>query len=418
MEWSIRAPAKVTVLLWHASHGALVTMWFAGFPVALPPWQVAQRTMSPAWFIRAPAKVAVLLWQVSHGELVATWACGLPGAPSPLWQAAQLLMIPLWSFLDLAGRAFGDGAAIGAADALGAAAPGTNPVGPAGAGVIAVGVAARDDAALRAGVLVGTVAPAKVTVLKWQFPHGADVTMWLAGLPTAHLPLWQLAQGPSAWAWSINRKSRHVVVRWQPSHRFVVRGCNSGSPGAVMVLWQATHLVGVPSKRPLEWQEAQETLMCVPLSGKPVRKWLNGVVNGDCAKAGVTLNATTAKTAGNILLIDLNEIIEYVPHSATCVIKGPGACQTAQIVFRSDSSDLSCRQQSVRMATAAEIACDLGVGRREAVGRLWPESSPPRRVNEVLTAVFEWQRNGTTWRIWLGDLAAVFGECCDPAPRE
>jgi len=39
-----------------------------------------------------------------------------------------------------------------------------------------------------------------------------------------------------------------------------------------MVLWQPMHCVGVPLKRPLMWQDAQETLMCVPVSGKLVAK--------------------------------------------------------------------------------------------------------------------------------------------------
>lgn len=86
----------------------------------------------------------------------------------------------------------------------------------------------------------------------------------------ANLLLWQLAHGPVACAWSMNAKSRHVVVRWQASHRKVVLGCDCGKPGAVIVLWQPMHWVGVFFMRPLTWQEAQLTLTCVPVSGKPV----------------------------------------------------------------------------------------------------------------------------------------------------
>jgi len=37
-------------------------------------------------------------------------------------------------------------------------------------------------------------APANVIVLLWQVSHGALVGMWLGGLPTAVTPLWQAAQ--------------------------------------------------------------------------------------------------------------------------------------------------------------------------------------------------------------------------------
>ena len=70
----------------------------------------------------------------------------------------------------------------------------------------------------------------------------------------------------------MNGVSRHVVVRWQPSHRFVVRGCVCGAPGAVAVLWQPMHCIGVFFMRPLTWHAAQLTLICVPVSGNPVEK--------------------------------------------------------------------------------------------------------------------------------------------------
>ncbi len=44
--------------------------------------------------MRAPAKVTVLLWQASQGALVTTWLVGLPGAATPLWQLAQLPVMP------------------------------------------------------------------------------------------------------------------------------------------------------------------------------------------------------------------------------------------------------------------------------------------------------------------------------------
>jgi hypothetical protein len=42
--------------------------------------------------MRAPAKVTVLLWQVSHGAVVAMWVGGLPAAVTPLWQLAHPLL--------------------------------------------------------------------------------------------------------------------------------------------------------------------------------------------------------------------------------------------------------------------------------------------------------------------------------------
>jgi hypothetical protein len=177
------------------------------------------------------------------------------------------------------------------------------------AAATAGGLVAVDGGTFGAGTLLGTVAPAKLTVLKWQFPQGAEVTMWLFGLPSASLPLWQLAQGPIAWTWSINRKSRHVVVWWQLSHRVVVIGCDCGSPGAVIVSWQPIHCVGMPLKRPFTWHEAHATLACVPVSGNPVKKWLNEVVDTDCAWPGAARSSNAVAWTHNISPDDLNEII-------------------------------------------------------------------------------------------------------------
>lgn len=73
------------MLLWQVSHGLLVTMCLADFPVAVVPlWQLAQFAMMPVWFIRAPANVAVLLWQVSHGLFVTRCLADFPVAVLPL----------------------------------------------------------------------------------------------------------------------------------------------------------------------------------------------------------------------------------------------------------------------------------------------------------------------------------------------
>jgi hypothetical protein len=45
------------------------------------------------------------------------------------------------------------------------------------AAATAGGLVAVDGGTFGAGTLLGTVAPAKLTVLKWQFPQGAEVTM-------------------------------------------------------------------------------------------------------------------------------------------------------------------------------------------------------------------------------------------------
>jgi hypothetical protein len=75
-----------------------------------------------------------------------------------------------------------------------------------------------------------------------------------------------------------------------------------------MVLWQPTHSVGVFLKRPLTWQLAQRTVTCVPVSGNPVEKWLNGAVNADCAQAGATTSSIAAAMAVNLRTNDLNKI--------------------------------------------------------------------------------------------------------------
>ena len=40
------------------------------------------------------------------------------------------------------------------------------------------------------------VPPSHVAVLWWQVSHGAVVGTWFADLPSADVPLWQLAQAP------------------------------------------------------------------------------------------------------------------------------------------------------------------------------------------------------------------------------
>ena len=107
-----------------------------GLPLAVVPlWQLAQLLVMPVWLILAPANEVVLLWQVSQAAVVTMWVVGLPLAVVPLWQLAQ----------------------------------------PGDAGVI-------------------ILAPANEAVLLWQVSQAAVVTMCVVGLPLAVVPLWQLAQ--------------------------------------------------------------------------------------------------------------------------------------------------------------------------------------------------------------------------------
>ncbi len=56
----MRPPSNVVVDLWQVSHGAVVTMWFAGLPVAVwPLWQEAQPDVMPVWSMRPRENVEV-----------------------------------------------------------------------------------------------------------------------------------------------------------------------------------------------------------------------------------------------------------------------------------------------------------------------------------------------------------------------
>jgi hypothetical protein len=82
---------------WQSSQGCVVMKCFGGLPVAvIPLWQVTQAAVMRVWSIRAPAKLTVLLWQVSHGAVVAMCLAGLPSAVVPLWHVAQPLRMPVW----------------------------------------------------------------------------------------------------------------------------------------------------------------------------------------------------------------------------------------------------------------------------------------------------------------------------------
>jgi hypothetical protein len=59
-------------------------------------------------------------------------------------------------------------------------------------------------------------------VVEWQLLHSAVVTMCVAGLPVAAVPLWQDEQLPITWAWSTRVAGFHALVAWQASHTALV----------------------------------------------------------------------------------------------------------------------------------------------------------------------------------------------------
>ena len=80
--------------LWQSSHDwpALVGMWVADLPVALPaPWQLPQVPgTTPVWSNFDAGTQALVRWQVSHVAEVGTWPAGLPALTLPLWQLEQV----------------------------------------------------------------------------------------------------------------------------------------------------------------------------------------------------------------------------------------------------------------------------------------------------------------------------------------
>ena len=70
--------------------------------------------------------------------------------------------------------------------------------------------------------------------------QAAVVEMWLAGLPSAIVPLWQAAQLPVTWVWSTRAGSQPVVV-WQLWQLALEAMWFAGLPSAVVPLWQVAH---------------------------------------------------------------------------------------------------------------------------------------------------------------------------------
>ena len=78
-------------------------------PTLAPVWQVAHPVEMPAWFIaglglaKPPVLVLVVEWHASHAAVVGVWFAGLPITTvvpkvAPVWQLAQfdVLLFAVW----------------------------------------------------------------------------------------------------------------------------------------------------------------------------------------------------------------------------------------------------------------------------------------------------------------------------------
>src|SRR5258705_5314059 len=88
--------------------------------------------------------------------------------------------------------------------------------------------------------------PAQVMklVVEWQPSHGVGgvpTGMWVAGIPVAATPLWQLAQ-LLVTPWWVKNAPAQVSVVWQASHSRSVTMCLGPLPCACTPLWQVEQL--------------------------------------------------------------------------------------------------------------------------------------------------------------------------------
>lgn len=79
----------------------------------------------------------------------------------------------------------------------------------------------------------------------WQESQDAVVGIWVAGLPFALLPLWQVEQVPAATLVWLKVAGSQAVVLWQVSQDAVVGIWLDGLPFAVEPLWQVEHVPGL-----------------------------------------------------------------------------------------------------------------------------------------------------------------------------
>lgn len=73
--------------------------------------------------------------------------------------------------------------------------------------------------------------------MTWQSSQLLLVAMWVAGLPVAVVPLWQLKQVPVTLLWS-KLATVQLEVLWQVSQEALVAMWVAGLPVAVVPLWQ------------------------------------------------------------------------------------------------------------------------------------------------------------------------------------
>ena len=77
-------------MVWQVSQAVVVVRWFADLPAAcVPLWQLAQLPLIPAWLKLAGVQAEVE-WQSLHCAVVAMWLAGLPSALLPLWHDEQV----------------------------------------------------------------------------------------------------------------------------------------------------------------------------------------------------------------------------------------------------------------------------------------------------------------------------------------
>ena len=83
-------------------------------------------------------------------------------------------------------------------------------------------------------------------MLLWQVSQAAVVTMCVAGLPLAVVPLWQEAQPVTMPVWTNVAPANVTVLLWQVSQAAVVTTCVVGLPLAVVPLWQVAQPETMP----------------------------------------------------------------------------------------------------------------------------------------------------------------------------
>ena len=87
------------------------------------------------------------------------------------------------------------------------------------------------------------LAPVNVLVLLWQDSQGAAVATWLADLPLATLPSWQVAQPADVFGWTKEK----FAVPWHCSQPAPLIGmCLVDMPFADVPLWQVAQPVVTP----------------------------------------------------------------------------------------------------------------------------------------------------------------------------